>query len=1243
MARQSSFQVPAAQGFGGLDDDLFAGTGSKDGSSNFKVVIRFRPMNGDEREANEARCISCNPNSITITKPTDQKEHTYAYDRVYAPEESQETVYNSAIKSVALSSLDGYNGSIIAYGQTGTGKTHTMEGDHTGEERGIIPRASEEIFDFVDKASQDDSKFLVRISFLQIYNEVIADLLDEDSMKKVDQKGYLALREDPNGGVYVNNLSEHIVKNSAEIVALLVKGSKQRTVASTKMNRTSSRSHAVFTMIIEHSEMKDGENIVTIGKLNLVDLAGSERIKSTGITNADTKRMGEAKKINSSLTAFGKVILALTSPGNHHVPYRDSKLTRMLQGSLGGNCKTTMITACGPAARNYVETLNSLKFASRAKNVKNYAVVNQDMSDQALLSAYQKEIENLKLQLARSATPALEPQVIVDTEALDALREKHTELESQNTMTQTELKTQAEKISQVETEKIELQKRMEAMTAQLLSGGSKIEEHPEFRKTVSAVESRLQTDYERKLAELESEKQRVEAERLRFAHEKAEFEAMREGFTRTQSDLQASLAAAHATNAANGQMASTHSPDPPQHPHTQPHPPPGGGRPPPRAGMSPQPPPAGARRSPTRRAAPAANSNSWVAPGSDDEGPPPLSPYTRVGSASSVAYEEEPPADRRLSTQSVREPRQSEISMMSAYSVHGHESPTVEEAEPEVVGLDIYLKALRDPNTGIPTTDARHNHQYHRGVFSGKTAMDWFIKNMEGVDTPELAQSVGQKFLNLDVFTSLDSNDVFCTGETDMFSFVSFDSARSLRPKTPVTVRSPRGSVSVSVPRRWQAAAGMGQANLVVSAFQGGGGWDRPQTTQSMAGGRPSASQIEEMERRPSTSSYGGPMSTPISPGYQDGGEGPPSSRNRPSTASRLRRRVSSLLSSASNLGSPSNAEQSMSSWADPNASQQSAAAQDPAMQQMLAEAEAAGATLLHSAAAQGDRPAMKSFFNTFPVDCVDKVGRTPLLYAAINNKVKAVELLIKQGCDLTLTDNTGRSGLFFAAYYGHNDVLKVLLRTDRQLALASDPEGRTAIHWATKHATTKCLDLLLKVCPPAIINVQDAERVTALHWAVLCHNDEHVGRLAKAGAGLAISDGDGRTSIHYAVCNDAQRCLYVLLQQDGMDKAINIKDNRGRTALHLSIGADTPVTCCNLLLDNGHTDVNCTDSSMRTPLHWAAVCNRPDVCLALCQRGANQNYRDVTGRTPMHYASEKNNEAVMQALHQLIQGGGKA
>lgn len=172
---------------------------------------------------------------LKLSEPHDNR--SYTYDRVFSPSEGQQLLYDTAVKSVVLDSLNGFNGSIIAYGQTGTGKTHTMEGDE-GEQRGVIPRASEEIFNYVEQTGTVDSKFLVRVSFLQIYNEQVCDLLDPDSLKKLtkDTKHYLAVRESGDGGVYVDGLTEHIVKSPAEIAKLLVEGSKMRTTASTKMS-----------------------------------------------------------------------------------------------------------------------------------------------------------------------------------------------------------------------------------------------------------------------------------------------------------------------------------------------------------------------------------------------------------------------------------------------------------------------------------------------------------------------------------------------------------------------------------------------------------------------------------------------------------------------------------------------------------------------------------------------------------------------------------------------------------------------------------------------------------------------------------------------------------------------------------------------------------------------------------------------------------------------------------------------
>merc|ERR1712091_592940 len=255
---------------------------------------------------------------------------------------------------------------------TGAGKTFTMEGAPDPVElRGIIPNAFQQIFDkvaLVDEGTQ----FLVRASYLEIYNEEIRDLLAKD-------------------------LTSFIVKSSHEIDQVMQAGKKNRSVGATLMNSGSSRSHAIFTIIVECAEVdeKRGEHI-HVGKLNLVDLAGSERQSKTEATG---HRLKEATKINLSLSALGNVISALVDGKSQHIPYRDSKLTRLLQDSLGGNTKTVMCANCGPAGYNFDETISTLRYANRAKNIKNKPKINEDPKD-AMLREFQDEIKRLKEQLA---------------------------------------------------------------------------------------------------------------------------------------------------------------------------------------------------------------------------------------------------------------------------------------------------------------------------------------------------------------------------------------------------------------------------------------------------------------------------------------------------------------------------------------------------------------------------------------------------------------------------------------------------------------------------------------------------------------------------------------------------------------------------------------------------------------------------------------------------------------------------
>jgi hypothetical protein len=287
----------------------------------------------------------------------------------------------------------GFNGTIFAYGQTGAGKSHTMEGLLDPPElRGIIPNSFKHIFEHINANTNPGKQFLVRVSYLEIYNEEIRDLLSKDPTNKLE------LKENADHEVYVKDLTAVPVKSFNEMDAVLNAGKKNRVTGSTLMNATSSRSHAVFLVTMETAEMNviDGKSKILVGKLNLVDLAGSERQSKTGATG---QRLKEATKINQSLSALGNVISALVDARSTHVPYRDSKLTRLLQDSLGGNTKTVMIANCGPADYNYDETLSTLRYADRAKQIRNKPRINEDPKD-AMLREFQDEIARLRARLA---------------------------------------------------------------------------------------------------------------------------------------------------------------------------------------------------------------------------------------------------------------------------------------------------------------------------------------------------------------------------------------------------------------------------------------------------------------------------------------------------------------------------------------------------------------------------------------------------------------------------------------------------------------------------------------------------------------------------------------------------------------------------------------------------------------------------------------------------------------------------
>ncbi|XP_063144354.1 kinesin-like protein KIF17 isoform X12 [Rattus norvegicus] len=368
-------------------------------SESVKVVVRCRPMNKRERELNcqSVVTVDCARGQCFIQNPgaADEPPKQFTFDGAYYIEHFTEQIYNEIAYPLVEGVTEGYNGTIFAYGQTGSGKSFTMQGlPDPPCQRGIIPRAFEHVFESVQCA--ENTKFLVRASYLEIYNEDVRDLLGADTKQRLE------LKEHPEKGVYVKGLSMHTVHNVAQCERVMETGWKNRAVGYTLMNKDSSRSHSIFTINIEiYAVDERGKDHLRAGKLNLVDLAGSERQSKTGATG---ERLKEATKINLSLSALGNVISALVDGRCKHIPYRDSKLTRLLQDSLGGNTKTLMVACLSPADNNYDETLSTLRYANRAKNIKNKPRINEDPKD-ALLREYQEEIKRLKAILAQQMGP----------------------------------------------------------------------------------------------------------------------------------------------------------------------------------------------------------------------------------------------------------------------------------------------------------------------------------------------------------------------------------------------------------------------------------------------------------------------------------------------------------------------------------------------------------------------------------------------------------------------------------------------------------------------------------------------------------------------------------------------------------------------------------------------------------------------------------------------------------------------
>ncbi|KAK6792542.1 hypothetical protein RDI58_011623 [Solanum bulbocastanum] len=425
---------------------------AKDTSQCVRVAVNIRPLVTSELLIGCTDCVTVVPGEPQVQIGS----HVFTFDYVFGSGGyASSRIFDECVAPLVDALFQGYNGTVLAYGQTGSGKTYTMGTNYNGEEQtgGVIPMVMNTIFSRAE-AMKESTEFLIRVSFIEIFKEEVFDLLDQNAIAFCKTDGAakptggparvpIQIRETVHGGITLAGVTEAEVRTKEEMACFLLQGSVARATGSTKMNSQSSRSHAIFTISLEQKKLSncssgstndDGDDILC-AKLHLVDLAGSERAKRTG---ADEMRLREGIHINKGLLALGNVISALGDDKKRkegaHIPYRDSKLTRLLQDSLGGNSKTVMIACVSPADTNAEETLNTLKYANRARNIQNKAIVNRDPMA-AQMQRMRSQIEQLQAELLYVRGDSGAP-----FEELQILKSKISLLEASNAELQKEVK-----------------------------------------------------------------------------------------------------------------------------------------------------------------------------------------------------------------------------------------------------------------------------------------------------------------------------------------------------------------------------------------------------------------------------------------------------------------------------------------------------------------------------------------------------------------------------------------------------------------------------------------------------------------------------------------------------------------------------------------------------------------------------------------------------------------------------------